>query len=100
MDAVFADRVFGQLSHHFTSRIRRTDVRPMSNRRAISALLTPVAIEFPGPMPSTSRGSGRWGISARVPARDLIWLVVAQRTQHLASVNVMQHLLLWPTPIP
>ncbi len=42
VDTVFSDLVFGRFSHRFASRIRRTEVRPMSNRRAISALLTPV----------------------------------------------------------
>ncbi len=46
MDAVFPDRVFGRLSHRFAPRIRRTDVRPMFDRQAISALLTPVHRKF------------------------------------------------------
>jgi hypothetical protein len=56
----------------FCSRIRRTDVQSPGEL----GFATPVAIEFPALMPSTSRGSERWGISARVPARDLIcWLL-------------------------
>ena len=42
VDTIFSDLVFGRFSHRIASRIRRTEVRPMSNRRAISALLTPV----------------------------------------------------------
>src|SRR5437763_1386526 len=39
--AIFTNRIFGGLLHRLASSIRRTDVRPMCSRRAISALLTP-----------------------------------------------------------
>ncbi len=38
-DALFPNRIFGRLFHRFTVSMRRTDVRPISSRRAISALL-------------------------------------------------------------
>ena len=41
VDAVFPDRVFLRFFHGFAARIRRTEVRPICNRRAISDLLTP-----------------------------------------------------------
>ena len=46
VDAVFPDRIFLRFFHSFASRIRRTEVRPIRNRRAISALLTPARYSF------------------------------------------------------
>src|ERR1700691_5885928 len=46
VDAVFPDRVFLRFFHGFAARIRRTEVRPISSRRAISALLTPALYSF------------------------------------------------------
>src|SRR5437764_1231060 len=45
VNSVFADRVFSGFLHRFGPRTRRTEVRPICGRRAISDLLTP-AIEF------------------------------------------------------
>ena len=46
VDAVLSDRVsFGSL-HDFAPRIRRTEVRPICRRRAISDLLTPARCSF------------------------------------------------------
>jgi hypothetical protein len=39
MDAVFADRVFGSLSHRLASRIRRTEVRAVRIRTIIVSLV-------------------------------------------------------------
>ena len=39
MDAIFPDRVFLQFFHGFAFRMRRSDVRPICNRREISDLL-------------------------------------------------------------
>src|SRR5438477_10034865 len=47
VDSVFPDRVFSGFLHRFGPRMRRTEVRPICSRRAISDLLTPGAIEFP-----------------------------------------------------
>jgi hypothetical protein len=42
MNSVLADRIFGWFLHGcFADSIRRTEVRPISRRRAISALLIP-----------------------------------------------------------
>src|SRR5271170_6957461 len=46
VDAVFPDRVLLRFLHGLASRIRRTEVRPICNRRAISALLTPARYSF------------------------------------------------------
>src|ERR1700730_4046783 len=46
VDSTFPDRVLLWLLHDFASRIRRTEVRPISNRRAISALLMPARCNF------------------------------------------------------
>jgi hypothetical protein len=65
----------------------------MSNRRAISAcdrVSGPPKCAVP--VLPVAFAAGR--LAARVPARDLIWLAVAQRTQPLSSVNVMQYLFL------
>src|ERR1039458_3542197 len=41
VNSVLSDRVFVGLFHGFAFRIRRTEVRPIRSRRAISALRTP-----------------------------------------------------------
>ena len=46
VDAVFPDRVFLRFFHDFAARMRRTEVRPIPRRRAISALLTPARYSF------------------------------------------------------
>src|SRR5581483_12012275 len=47
VDTVFPDRVFSGFLHRFGSRTRRTEVRPICSRRAISDLLTPARWSFP-----------------------------------------------------
>src|SRR5215471_20267019 len=46
VDAVFPDRVSLGPLHSFAPKIRRTDVRPIRTRRAISDLLTPARCSF------------------------------------------------------
>ena len=46
MDAVLSVRVSAGSLHDFTPRIRRTEVRPIRTRRAISDLLTPARWSF------------------------------------------------------
>lgn len=41
VDAVFPNRVFSGFLHPFGTRTRRTEVRPICSRRAISDLLAP-----------------------------------------------------------
>jgi hypothetical protein len=41
VDSIFPDRVFSRSVHGYGPRTRRTEVRPMLSRRAISDLLTP-----------------------------------------------------------
>ena len=46
LDAVSPDRISLGPIHNFASRIRRTEVRPICTRRAISDLLTPARCSF------------------------------------------------------
>jgi hypothetical protein len=50
VDAVFPDRVFSGSVHRFGPRTRRTEVRPISSRRAISDLLTAPPSRFFSPI--------------------------------------------------
>src|SRR2546428_324903 len=75
VDSVLSDGIFLGFLHDFAPRIRRTDVRPIRNRRAISDLLTPARYSLRmsavcraavAGRPSPCRFVGR-GPSRRVP---------------------------------
>src|SRR4029434_74498 len=80
VDPVLPDRVSLGSLHDFAPRIRRTEVRPICTRRAISDLLTPARCSFRISAACTAAVAGRpsrfpvsraWARPARVRSRSI-----------------------------